>query len=112
MVRVKIIDSLEKQVRKKFKKESITIFKHLKSLEKTPTKGKRLGIFSGTIVKELKYRNFRFYFLMEGKELKFLSKKELENYLIKFVRMSDKNHQQQIINEIKQILIKIGVEGF
>lgn len=112
MVRVKIIDSLEKEIRKKFKKESITIFKHLKSLEKSPTKGKRLGTFAGTLVKELKYEKFRFYFLVEGKDLKFLSKKELENYLIKFVRMSDKKSQQKTINEIRKILTKIGFSGF
>ena len=112
MVRVKIIDSLEKEIRKKFKKESITIFKHLKSLEKSPTKGKRLGIFAGTLVKELKYEKFRFYFLVEGKDLRFLSKKELKNYLIKFIRMSNKKSQQKTINEIKEILTKIGSKGF
>ncbi len=112
MARVKIIDSLEKEIRKKFKKESIIIFKHLKSLEEIPTKGKRIGIFAGTIVKELKYKNFRFYFLIEGKEIKFLSRDELKNYLIKFVRMSDKKSQQKTINEIKNILIKIGAGGF
>ena len=112
MVQVKIIESLEKEIRKKFRKESITIFKHLKSLEKNPTKGKRLGIFSGTLVKELKYKNFRFYFLIEGKEIKFISQEELKDFLIKFVRMSNKKHQQKTINEIKQILIKLGPHGF
>ncbi len=112
MVEVKIIDSLEKEIRKKFKKESIIIFKYLMSLKENPTKGKRLGFFSGTLVKELKYRNFRFYFLLEGKEIKFISKEELKNYLIKFVRMSNKKYQQNTIDEIKNILTKIGSHGF
>ena len=112
MVQVKIINSLEKEINRKFKKESIIILKHLKSLEQNPLKGKRLGMFAGVIVKELKYKNFRFYFLIEGQEMKFLSKKNLESFLIEFVRMSDKKSQQKIIEEIKEILIKIGKKGF
>jgi hypothetical protein len=32
--------------------------------------------------------------------------------LIRFVRMSDKKHQQETINEIKKILANFGTNGF
>ena len=41
-----------------------------------------------------------------------MDKEQLTELLIKFVRMSDKNHQKETINEIRNILIKIGPEGF
>ena len=36
----------------------------------------------------------------------------LKDLLIRFVRMSDKKHQQKTIDEIKKILIKIGQNEF
>ena len=63
-------------------------------------------------LKELKYKSFRFYFIVDGKKLKVFSKEELTDLLIKFVRMSDKKSQQKVIDEIRKILIKIGPEGF
>ena len=44
----------------------------------------------------------------ESFKLKVLSKEELTDLLMKFVRMSDKKSQQKTINEIRQILIKLG----
>jgi len=37
---------------------------------------------------------------------------KLADLLIKFIRMSDKKYQQQTINEIKKVLIKLGSKGF
>lgn len=112
MAKVKIIDSLLKEIQKKFKGESHKIIDLLESLEKNPRKGKALGQFAGFFVKELRYKSFRFYFIVDGYKLNFLSKEELINLLMKFVRMSDKKSQQKTINEIRQILIKIGPHGF
>ncbi len=64
------------------------------------------------MIKELKYKSFRFYFITDGHKLNVLDKKSLADLLIKFVRMSDKKSQQKAINEIKNILIKIGFNGF
>ena len=112
MAKVEIIDSLKKEVLKKFKGKSPTIFRFMKSLEESPKKGKVLGQFAGFAVKELRYKKFRFYFIAEGNKLNILSKEELTDLLMKFVRMSDKKSQQKTINEIRQILIKLGPHGF
>ena len=54
----------------------------------------------------------RFYFIIDGYKLNFLSKEELIDLLMKFVRMSDKKSQQKTINEIREILIKICAGEF
>ena len=112
MAKVIIPEYLEKEINKKFKGESVEIFELMYSLEKNPHKGKILGNAGGIIIKELKYKNFRFYLITDGYKLKVLSVEELSDLLIRFVRMSDKKDQQKTINEIKNILLKIGAEGF
>jgi len=112
MAKVEIVDSLQNEVHKKFKEESVIVFKHMKSLEENPLKGKFLCRLAGVDVKELKYKSFRFYFLVEGNLLRFFDSKTLSELLIRFVRMSNKKEQQKTINEIRELLLKIGVEGF
>jgi len=112
MAKVIIPQKLEEEISKKFKKQSIEVFELLNSLEDNPHKGKLLGNVGGIVIKELKYKAFRFYFLTDGFKLKFLKIEDLTDLIIRFVRMSDKKHQQQTINEIKDILRKIGPEGF
>ncbi|MBS3158120.1 hypothetical protein J4206_02440 [Candidatus Woesearchaeota archaeon] len=112
MAKVEIVDSLSEEIDKKFKQESVEVLQYLKSLEASPHKGKLLGTVGGIVIKELKYKNFRFYFITDGYKLKCFSEKELTDLLLTFVRMSDKNHQQKTIDEIKHILITIGADGF
>ena len=66
----------------------------------------------GKIIKELKYKNFRFYFVTNGYKLKCYNENDLVDLLIRFVRMSDKKTQQKVIDEIKVVLKKIGPFGF
>lgn len=112
MAKVKIVISLFNEIQKKFKGESHKIIDLLESLEENPKKGKIVGNVGAIAVKELKYKSFRFYFLTDGFKIKFLKVEELSNLLIKFIRMSDKKDQQKTINEIKNILQKIGSQGF
>jgi len=112
MAKVEIVKSLAEEIEKKFKGESREIAKLLRSLEENPRKGKFIGRVGGIIIKELKYKSFRFYFIFEGNKLKVFSEEELIDLLLLFVRMSDKNSQQKIINEIKLILSKFGAGGF
>lgn len=112
MAKVIILRQLEEEINKKFKGESVEIFKLMYSLEDNPHKGKLLGNVGGVVIKELKYKSFRFYFITDGYKLKILDKDSLTDLLIRFVRMSDKKDQQETINEIRNILIKIGPEGF
>ena len=112
MARVIINEILKKEIFKKFKKDSKKILNHLYSLSDNPKKGKLLGNVGKIIIKELRYKSFRFYFITDGYKLKLLKAKELSDLLIKFVRMSDKNSQQKTINEIKHVLRSLGDEGF
>ena len=112
MVRVIITRKLEEEINKIFKKQSIEIFESFRDLEKSPHKGKIVGQVNNIVVKELKRDNYRFYFITDGFKLKLLKQEELNDLLIKFVRMSDKKDQQKVIDKIKEILRNIGQEGF
>ena|SRR3989338_2069117 len=112
MAKVEIVESLYLEIEKKFKGEGHQIIDLMYSLEKSPKKGKMLGSVAGIVIKELKYKSFRFYFLADGYKLKFYSEEGLVDLLLRFVRMSDKKHQQETIGEIREILLKIGPQGF
>lgn len=112
MAEVEISESLKEEIFKKFKEESKEIFKLMYSLEENPKKGKELGHVSGIVIKELRYNNFRFYFITDGHKLRILEIPQLQNLLIRFVKMSDKKEQQRAIDEIKSILRTLGERGF
>jgi len=112
MVKIEIVESLYEEIEKKFKQESIKIFNLMETLQDNPKKGKPLGNVGGLIIKELKHKNFRFYFITDGFKLKCLRQEDLIDLLMKFVRMSNKKEQQKTINEIKHVLRTIGPTGF
>ena len=112
MAKVEITETLYQEIEKKFKREAVKIIDLMQTLEESPKKGKLLGNVGGLVVKELKYGSFRFYFITDGFKLKCLKEEELTDLLIRFVRMSDKKHQQETINEIRQVLKTIGPRGF
>jgi|SRR3989339_113297 len=109
---VSIALSLKEEVFKKFKQESKDIFKQMYSLKDSPNKGKLLGNVGGILIKELRYNSFRFYFITDGYKLKLMNQSEIEDILIRFVRMSDKKDQQETINEIREVLREVGEQGF
>ncbi|MEK6893794.1 MAG: hypothetical protein AABX07_06365 [Nanoarchaeota archaeon] len=108
MVQVTIIETLKDEIMKKFKEESKIIFRQMYSLAESPRKGKLLGQVGGIVIKELRYKNFRFYFITDGHKLKIMDESKLIDLLIRFVRMSDKKDQQQTIDEIRKILTTFG----
>ena len=112
MAKVEIVRSLFDEITKKFGGEAHKIVDLMESLGKNPKKGKALGSVAGIVIKEIKYKSFRFYFITDGYKLKFFDESNLVNLLIKFVRMSDKKYQQETINEIKRVLTNFGSEGF
>ena len=66
-----ILRSLVLNIKKKFSKsEANKIIDLLYTLKETPTKGKLLGSVGGIVIKELKYKSFRFYFLTDGFKIK------------------------------------------
>jgi len=112
MAKVIIVNSLFKEIQKKFKGETHKIIDLMETLEKNPKKGKLLGNVGGIVIKEFKYKSFRFYFITDGHKLKLFDAQSLTEILIRFVRMSDKKDQQKVINEIRDVLRKVGKEGF
>lgn len=112
MAKVSIAEGLKNEILRKFKAESKIIFRQMHSLGDNPHKGKLLGHVGGIVIKELKYKKFRFYFITDGYKLKIMDESKLVDLLIRFVRMSDKKHQQQTIDEIKKILINLSLKGF
>lgn len=112
MAKVIITEHLKEEVYKQFKTKSTEIFELMYSLQDNPHKGKPLGSLGSVVIKEIRYENYRFYFITNGFKIKMLKKEELSELIIKFVRMSDKKTQQKTIDEIKNILRKLGEEGF
>ena len=102
-----------KELKKKFsEQEGNEILDLLGTLEENPKKGNELWHIGKIVVKEIKYKKFRFYFITDGYKIKFLKTEELKDLIIKFVRMSEKNNQQKVIEEIKKVLISLGGDGF
>ena len=112
MAKVEIILSLFEEIQRKFKGEAHEVIDLIETLETNPHKGKLLGSVGGIIIKEIRYKSFRFYFITDGYKLKFFDEQSLADLLIRFIRMSDKKDQQQTINEIRKILLNFGSEGF
>ncbi len=112
MAKVEIIRSLFEEIKKKFGGESHKVIDLMESLEKNPKKGKFISQVGGIVIKEIRYKSFRFYFVTDGYKLKFFDGEHLVDLLIKFVRMSDKKEQQKVIDEIKYVLRSLGQEGF
>jgi flavodoxin len=105
MIKIVITNQLEKEIFKKFgKKECLDIIDLFETLKENPNKGKKVGSVGSVLIKEIKYKSYRFYFLTNRYELKLLLKGEIVDLLFKFIRMSKKNNQQKVINEIKNIL--------
>ncbi len=112
MAKVEIIRSLFEEIQKKFKGESHKIIDLLETLEQNPRKGKLLGSVGRIVIKEIKYKSFRLYFITDGKKLNVMKDTDLADLLLKFVRMSDKKSQQKTINEIRKVLAYFGTKGF
>ena len=112
MVVIEIVESLYEEIEKTFKKRSSEVFDLIESVETSPHKGKALGHVGPIVIKELRFEGFRFYFLTDGHKLKFSDEQGLQDLLMRFVRMSDKKDQQRIIDEIRNVLEKVGFHGF
>lgn len=113
MAKVFITEDLLKEIKKRFnKQEANEIIDLLETLEDNPKKGKELGSVGGIVIKELRYKKFRFYFITDGYKIKFLKIEELKDLIIKFIRISEKKDQQKVIGSIKNVLRTIGEEGF
>lgn len=112
MIKIKVLNSLRDEIIKTFKKQSVEVFNFIGTLKENPNKGTILGHVGPISIRELRFDTYRFYFILNGHELSLFNSNKLQELLIRFVRLSKKNDQQKVINEIKTILKKIGVNNF
>ena len=107
MIRIVVLNSLRSEIDKLFKKESLKVVSLMESLKDNPNKGRVLGHAGSISIRELKYKSFRFYFILDGNKLILYNQEKISELLIEFIRMSKKNNQQKTIDEIKGVLEKI-----
>lgn len=104
MIKIIIPKRLRDDILKTFKKDSLKIFKLINTLKENPSKGKIIGPVGVMSLRELKFKNYRFYFIINGHQLILFTKQETEKLLIRFINMSTKNKQQKTIDHIKEML--------
>ena len=95
------------EIYKIFKKDSIKIYALIEDLKKNPNKRKVLGHVGHMSIRELKYKTFIIYYILDGHRLDLFNRKEIEDLLIKFIAMSKKNNQHKTIEDIKEMLKRI-----
>ncbi|MFH1649965.1 MAG: hypothetical protein ABIA93_05430 [Candidatus Woesearchaeota archaeon] len=109
MPRISVSERLQKDIEKTFgRAEGNRVYDLFDTLLINPHKGKALGHSGKYVIKELKYKKFRFYFMTDGIVLKFGTADELAMLLIRFVRMSEKKDQKAAIEEVKNVLNALG----
>lgn len=74
----------------------------------SPSEGDFVAIISNIVIREKRLKSFRFYFIVKETKKHVITEQELKNLIIKFVALSKKNNQQQVINKLKEDLNKFG----
>ncbi|MFT4250010.1 MAG: hypothetical protein ACMXYD_01475 [Candidatus Woesearchaeota archaeon] len=100
MVHIYVSKKLEKEIVKRLsKKEADDLFLQIYSLKENPHKGDILTNVGKLLVKELKYKKFRVYFIQSKDTLKILGEEDFRDEIVKFVALSQKgSEQQRVIN--------------
>jgi hypothetical protein len=81
----------------------------VKKLAKTtPSDGDFIALISNIVIREKRLNTFRFYFIVKDDKKHVITKEELKELIIKFVALSKKNNQQEVINKLKEDLKKVG----
>ncbi len=97
------IKDLKKQISKSEAKKLV------KKLGKTsPSEGDFVALIANIVIREKRIKTFRFYFIVQDNKKQVITKQELKEFIIKFVALSKKNNQQQVIDKLKEDLKQIG----
>jgi len=107
MIKIVILNSLRDELFKAFKKYSLKVYSLIEELKESPNKGKVLGHIGNISIRELKYKHFRSYFILDGCKLNIFNRNKIEELLIKFIKMSKKHNQKKTIGEMRIILKNI-----
>jgi hypothetical protein len=76
----------------------------------SPSEGDFVALIANIVIREKRLKSFRFYFIVQDTKKHVLTKEELRDLIIKFVALSKKNNQQQVINKLKEDLKKFGFQ--
>jgi len=112
MAKVIVDSELIVKIDKKFKNKSLEVISWLRDLEQNPKKGDFLRCVDNIAIKEIKFRGFRFYFIVNNYRIKILKIEELVDEQLKFVGMSNKNNQDKEIDKIEKRLKAVGFEDY
>lgn len=108
MVIVRVDEALVKKLERKFKPKELKELKNLFfSLQDNPFQGDLICTFGNIVLKEKRYKSFRFYFIHSRTLLIIKDMAELKDEIIRFIEMSKKNDQQKVIDKLKGILKKL-----
>lgn len=88
------------------KAEAKTIVKKLS--QASPSEGDFVALIANIVIREKRLKTFRFYFISQENRKHIITKKELKEFIIKFVALSKKNNQQQVIDRLKDDLKRFG----
>ena len=97
-----------KQLRKHVSKsEAPTLVKKL--ADTSPSDGDFVALVANIVLREKKHKTFRFYFITDQTTKHVITKDELKEMIVKFVALSKKNDQQEVIDKLKNDLQRFGV---
>ena len=101
--------NFEKELKKKTRQtEAKEIVKIL--MKTKPTDGDYLALVKNVLIRERKLKTFRFYFVQQNDKVEIMTKEEISDRILKFVALSKKNNQQDIIDKLKKELLEFGFE--
>ena len=88
------------------KSEARVIVKKLS--QTSPSEGDFVALIANIVIREKRIKTFRFYFIIRDNQKHVITKQELKEFIIKFVALSKKNNQQQVIDKLKDDLRQVG----
>ncbi len=74
----------------------------------TPSEGDFVSLVGNIAIREKRLKSFRFYFIIDNERKHIITAEEFRSFLIKFVALSKKNDQQDVIDKLKQDLQAFG----
>lgn len=114
MVKIYVTKRLEKDINKRLSPYGADqLFLQMYSLRDNPHKGDVLTNIGNLLIKELKYKKFRVYFIQSKNTIRVVSADDLRDDIIKFVALSQKGKEQQkTIDRVKNDLLDKGFDWF
>ena len=108
MVVVEFSSGFLKTMKKQMSKgQAHKLIKQLTKIK--PTDGKTISTVAGLVIKERKLNAFRFYFVQMNNKFELMTQEELKQHIIKFIRISKKDDQNEVISKLKNDVKMFGI---